>query len=90
MDVYIHFNTAMKKSKKPRKPARKTVLFGVWLQRDEKQRLEQLSNKTGIDQSKLARRAFVLLFEAYNRGQLELGFPEARPQSGVGTRNAAL
>jgi hypothetical protein len=72
------------KSKKPkvRRPTRKTVLFNVWLQRDERQRLEQLSVKTGVDQSKLVRRALGLLFDAFNRGQLELGFPDAiKPQS---------
>ena len=74
------------KSKKPkvRRPTRKTVLFNVWLQRDERQRLEQLSVKTGVDQSKLVRRALGLLFDAFNRGQLELGFPDAiKPQSGL-------
>jgi hypothetical protein len=81
----------MKKKQKPRRSARKnTILFGVWLPRDEKQRLRQISIKTGIDQSKLARRALGLLFEAYNRGQLELGFPETQPQSSIGTQNAAL
>jgi Ribbon-helix-helix domain len=80
----------MKKKQKPRKSPRKTILFGVWLPRDEKQRLEQISAKTGIDQSKLTRRALGLLFEAYNRGQLELGFPDSQPQARIGTQNAAL
>jgi hypothetical protein len=81
----------MKKKQKARSArAGNKVLFGVWLPRDEKERLEQISSKTGIDQSKLARRALGLLFEAYNRGQLELGFPDTRPQSGFGTQNAGL
>jgi hypothetical protein len=81
----------MKKKQKARTArAANKVLFGVWLPRDEKERLERISSKTGIDQSKLARRALGLLFEAYNRGQLELGFPDARPQSGLGTQNAGL
>ena len=65
------------KRQKPHRQKRKTVLFGVWLQPAEKQKLEQLSAKTGLDQSKLVRRALVLLFDAFNRGQLELGFPES-------------
>ena len=70
----------MKKHRKPKRPARRTVLFTVWLPRDEKERLEQISLKTGLDQSKLARKALALLYEAYNRGQLELGFPEPKPE----------
>jgi hypothetical protein len=81
----------MKKKQKSRTVrAANKMLFSVWLPRDEKERLEQISSKTGIDQSKLARRAFKLLFEAYNRGQLELGFPDTRPQSGIGIQNAGL
>jgi hypothetical protein len=64
-------------------------MFNVWLPQNEKQKLEQISEKTGIDQSKLARRALGMLYEAYNRGQLELGFPETS-QTGFGAQNAAL
>ena len=77
----------MKKKQKSRRSGK--VMFNVWLPLDEKQKLEQISEKTGVDQSKLARRALGLLCEAYNRGQLELGFPET-PQTDFGTQNAAL
>jgi hypothetical protein len=80
----------MKKKRKPRRSARKTVLFGFWLPSEEKQKLEQLSAKTGIDQSKLARRGLGMLFEAYNRGQLELGFPENPENSVVSPQNATI
>lgn len=81
----------MKKKQKARTArAANKVLFGVWLPRDEKERLEQISSKTGIAQSRLARRALGLLFEAYNRGQLELGFPDTQPQPGLETQNAGL
>jgi hypothetical protein len=80
----------MKKKQKPRRLARKTVLFGFWLPPDEKQKLVRLSAKTGIDQSKLARRGLEMLFEAYNRGQLELGFPEVPQHSGIGSQNATM
>jgi ribbon-helix-helix protein len=80
----------MKNKQKPRRAARKTVLFAFWLPPEEKQKLEQLSTKTGIDQSKLARRGLGMLFEAYNRGQLELGFPENPQYSGASTQNVAV
>jgi hypothetical protein len=81
----------MKKKQKSRTArAANKVLFGVWLPRNEKEKLEWISEKTGIDQSKLARRAFEMLFDAYNRGQLELGFPDTRPQSGLSTQRAGL
>jgi len=91
MEVYRHFITHMKsKKRKTRRSARKTVLFNVWLQPAERQRLEQLSVRTGVDQSNLVRHALGLLFDAFNRGQLELGFPDAiRPQSDFGVRNTA-
>jgi hypothetical protein len=77
------------KKQKPRRSTRKTVLFNVWLQPEERQRLEQLSVRTGVDQSKLVRRALGLLFDAFNSGQLELGFPDAiRPRSDFGVRNS--
>jgi hypothetical protein len=70
------------KPRRTRRAQRKTVLFNLWLQPEEKQRLEDLSVKTGVDQSKLVRRGLALLFAAFNRGQLELGFPDsARAQS---------
>lgn len=65
------------KKHKSRRTTRKTVLFNVWLQPFEREKLERLSAKTGVDQSKLVRRAIGLLFDAFNRGQIELGFPEA-------------
>jgi hypothetical protein len=65
------------KKQKSRRATRKTVLFNVWLQPLERERLERLSAKTGVDQSKLVRRAIGLLFDAFNSGQIELGFPEA-------------
>lgn len=73
------------KRQKPRRAyRRKTELFTLWLPAEQKRKLEHLAAKTGVDQSKLARRALVLLFEAFNRGQLELGFPDAmRPESGL-------
>jgi Ribbon-helix-helix domain len=68
------------KSRKPkahRSLRRKSVLFGVWLSPEEKRKLQQLASRTGVDQSKLVRRGLQLLFDAFNRGQLELGFPDA-------------
>ena len=74
-----------------RRPARKGKPFSLWLQPLEKQSLKQLSDKTGVDQTKLIRRGLALLFDAVNRGQLELGFPEnIRPESEMGTRNASF
>jgi len=71
-----------KKQKTRRSSRRKTKLFTLWLPPEQKRRLEHLAETTGVDQSKLARRALVLLFEAFNRGQLELGFPDAmRPET---------
>jgi hypothetical protein len=80
----------MKRKQKSQRTSRKTVLFGFWLPPNEKHKLERLAAKTGVDQSKLVRRGLRLLFEAYNRGQLELGFPENLQQTGAGTQNAAL
>lgn len=62
--------------KKARQPTRKTVLLNVWLPRDEKQKLEHLSEKTGVDQSKLTRHALGMLFDAYSRDKLQLGLPD--------------
>ncbi len=71
-----------KKQKTRRSSRRKTKLFTLWLPPEQKRRLEHLAETTGVDQSKLARRALALLFEAFNRGQLELGFPDAmRPET---------
>jgi Ribbon-helix-helix domain len=79
------------KKSKSRQPARKGKPFSLWLQPIEKQTLKQLSDKTGVDQTKLIRRGLALLFEKFNRGQLELGFPESiRPESDLSTRNASL
>jgi hypothetical protein len=81
------------KSKKPksRRPRRKGKGFSLYLQPLEKENLKQLSDKTGVDQTKLIRRGLALLFDAVNRGQLELGFPDmAVPKSVLSTRNASL
>lgn len=77
------------KRQKPRRAfRRKTELFTLWLPPEQKRKLEHLAARTGVDQSKLARRALGLLFEAFNRGQLELGFPDTvRPESGLGVNN---
>ena len=78
-----------KNQKSRRSLRRKTVLFTLWLPPEQKRRLEHLAAKTGLNQSKLARRALGLLFDAFNRGQLELGFPDImRPESSLGTKNA--
>jgi hypothetical protein len=70
-----------KKQKNHRSSRRKTELFTLWLPPDQKRQLEHLAARTGVDQSKLARRALGLLFDAFNRGQLELGFPDTmRPE----------
>lgn len=74
------------KKKPKRSKSRKTVLFSVWLPRDEKYRLQEISRKTGIDQSKLTRKALGLLYDAYNRGQLELGFPDVNPEIRIATQ----
>lgn len=59
-------------------------MFTLWLPPEQKRKLENLAAKTGVNQSKLARRALGLLFEAFNRGQLELGFPDTvQPESGL-------
>jgi hypothetical protein len=82
MDVYRHVHTrsyTMKKKlrgRKSRQPARRGRPLSLWLPTAEKESLERLSLKTGIDQTKLVRRGLALLFDAINRGQLELGFPE--------------
>jgi hypothetical protein len=86
----IYKSIHMKKKHKPRRSARKAKLFVFWLPPEEKQKLERLSAKTGVDQSKLARRGLGMLFEAYNRGQLELGFPENLRDSVVSPQNAAV
>ena len=79
------------RKQKPRQPARKGKPFSLWLQPLEKENLKRLSDKTGVDQTKLIRRGLALLFDAFNRGQLELGFPEnVRPRSGFSTRDASL
>jgi hypothetical protein len=79
----------MKSKKKSRRPGRKGKPFSLWLQPLEKENLKQLSDKTGVDQTKLIRRGLALLFDAANRGQLELGFPDT-PISGLNARNASL
>jgi len=80
-DVYtLHYSMRAKK-RKSRRQVRKTILFNLWLQPIEKQKLEQLSATTGLDQSKLVRRGLAMLFDAFNRGQLELGFPETVRES---------
>lgn len=66
----------MKRQQKSRRPNRKAVLFAVWLPRNDKQKLQQISEKTGVDQSKLARHALGLLFEAYSSDKLQMGFRE--------------
>jgi hypothetical protein len=79
------------KKQKSHRPVRKGKPFSLWLQPLEKENLKQLSDKTGVDQTKLIRRGLVLLFDAVNRGQLQLGFPDtARPESGLKARNANL
>jgi len=79
------------KRQKARRPTRKGKAFSLWLQPREKESLKQLSDKTGVDQTKLIRRGIALLFDAFNRGQLELGFPETvRPEAGLNTRNVTL
>jgi hypothetical protein len=73
-----------RKPKAHRSLRRKGVLFGVWLSPEEKRKLLQLASRTGVDQSKLVRRGLQLLFDAFNRGQLELGFPDAmRTEAGL-------
>lgn len=77
-----------KKQKPHRGTRRKTELFTLWLPPEQKRKLEHLAAKTGVNQSKLARRALGLLFEAFNRGQLELGFPDMmRPEAGLSAKN---
>jgi len=76
---------------KSRRPVRKGKPFSLWLQPFEKETLKKLSDKTGVDQTKLVRRGLALLFEAVNRGQLELGFPDiARPESGLSVESELL
>lgn len=78
-------------NRKPRRSPRKTLLLNVWLEPLQKRRLKQLAETTGLDQSKLVRRALGLLFDAFNRGQLELGFPDSmRTESVAGTGSAEL
>jgi Ribbon-helix-helix domain len=89
--VYTRHYTMKPKRRKARRPARKGKAFSLWLQPLEKETLKQLSDKTGVDQTKLVRRGIALLFDAFNRGQLELGFPETiRPHAESNTRNATL
>ena len=81
----------MARRQKARRPSRKGKAFSLWLQPLEKENLKQLSDKTGVDQTKLIRRGIALLFDAFNRGQLELGFPEpVQPDVGLGIRNTSL
>lgn len=76
---------------KSRQPARRGKPFSLWLQPGERETLKRLSEKTGVDQTKLIRRGLALLFDTFNRGQLELGFPESvRAQSELSIRNANL
>jgi Ribbon-helix-helix domain len=76
----------LKRQKTRRAFRRKAELFTLWLPPEQKRKLEHLAAKTGVDQSKLARRALGLLFDAFNRGQLELGFPDTMvPESSLGT-----
>jgi len=78
-----------KGQKTRRSSRRKTELFTLWLPPEQKRRLKDLAARTGVDQSKLARRALGLLFDAFNRGQLELGFPDVvRPEPSLSTKNA--
>ena len=88
--VYTPTNTVKNHKPKPHRPSRrKTVLFGVWLSPEEKRRLLELAAQTGVDQSKLVRRGLRLLFEAFNRGQLELGFPDTlQGQSSIHVKDA--
>ena len=75
----VYTPTNRMKNRKPknhRSLRRKSVLFGVWLSPEEKRKLLNLASQTGVDQSKLVRRGLQLLFDAFNRGQLELGFPD--------------
>jgi ribbon-helix-helix protein len=89
--VYTRHYTMKSKKQKPRRPARRGKPFSLWLQPLEKQSLKQLSDKTGVDQTKLIRRGLALLFDAVNRGQLELGFPDTvRRESEVSARNVSL
>jgi hypothetical protein len=89
--VYTRHDTMRSKRQKTRRPARKGKPFSLWLQPLERQNLKRLSDKTGVDQTKLIRRGLALLFEAVNRGQLELGFPDTvRPESEVSAVNASL
>ena len=78
--VYIYVYTPIYVMKTRKRITRKrkpnTVLFAIRFQPEEKQRLEQLAEKTGLDQAKLVRRGLALVYEAFNRGQLELGFPQ--------------
>jgi hypothetical protein len=79
------------KKQKSRRPARKGKPFSLWLRPLEKENLKRLSDETGVDQTKLIRRGLALLFDAFHRGQLELGFPEnVRPTSGFSTRDTSL
>lgn len=79
------------KKQKSHRPARRGSPFSLWLLPLEKENLKRLSDKTGVDQTKLIRKGLALLFDAVNRGQMELGFPDALPRGGaVGARNASL
>ena len=81
----------MKSQKRKARRPRKTVLLNVWLPPDQKQALRQLADRTGLDQSKLVRRALGLLFNAFKHGQLELGFPESvKAESTLSARNLTL
>jgi hypothetical protein len=79
------------KNQRSRRPGRKGKAFSLYLQPLEKENLKHLSDKTGVDQTKLIRRGLALLFDAVSRGQLELGFPDApRPESELNARNVSL
>ena len=89
--VYTRHYTMKSRRQKSRRPARKGKPFSLWLQPVEKENLKQLSDKTGVDQTKLVRRGLALLFDAFNRGQLELGFPETlQPEFRLSKRSPSL
>jgi Ribbon-helix-helix domain len=89
--VYTRHYSMRSRKSKTRRPARRGKPFSLWLQPNEKETLARLSEKTGVDQTKLIRRGLALLFDTFNRGQLELGFPEnVQTQPELSTRNVGL
>lgn len=50
-------------SKPQRVPRRSGRLISIWIQPRQKRTLEELADRTGINQSKLVRRALELLFD---------------------------